>query len=414
MSASPPLRPAPSARYALLGVTVFLALGGLLMIYSASSAADFARYQDSAYHLKAQAGFLALSLVVLWACSHVSPGLVRRGAWWVLGASDVGLIAVLVMGVGKFGATRWLDLGFTTVQPSEFAKLGCVLVVAEILADRERRPRPIKDDLLRLGLAVVPPFVLVMLQPDMGTAMSILIAVFFVLVLGGLQWRWLVATAAGIAVGVPALIAMKEYRATRFLGFLDPTADPLGRGYQIIQAKLAFGSGGILGLGLGLSRQKFFYLPAAHTDFIFAIIGEELGLLGTLAVVVAFGVFCYAGIRIALSLRDAYARFVAGGLTLMIVTAAVLNMASVTGIMPVTGIPLPLVSYGGSSMLFTMGCIGLILAMTRGRERVYARQRPHVVDSERNASASTGQRRRDGRPHLSGIDGGRARQRRGA
>lgn len=407
------VRPAPSARYALLGSTMFLALGGLLMIYSASFAADYAKYHDSAYHLKPQAEFLALGLVVMWACSRLTPDMVRRAGWWVLGAADIALVGVLVSGVGKFGATRWLDLGFTTVQPSEFAKLGVVLVLADILADRERGPRPIKYDLGRLLLAVVPPFVLVMLQPDMGTAMSILMAAFFVLVLGGLQMRYVIGTAVGIAAAIPLLIIGKEYRATRFLGFLDPAADPLGKGYQIIQARLAFGSGGLLGLGLGLSRQKFFYLPAAHTDFIFAIIGEELGLMGTLAVVLAFGVFCFAGMRIALSLRDAFSRFVAGGLTLMIVTAAVLNMASVTGIIPVTGIPLPLVSYGGSSMLFTMGCIGLILAMTRGRERVYARQRP-AVDSERGAGASTGERRWDGRPHLSGIDGGRAGQRRGA
>lgn len=411
MSPTAVLRPAPSARYALLGSTILLSLGGLLMIYSASSASDFAKFGDSAYHLKPQAVFLILGIVTLWACSHLTPRLVRRLGWWVLIGSDVGLLFVLAMGVGKYGATRWLDLGFTTLQPSEFAKLGCVLVVAEILADRERRPRPIKDDMPKLLLVVGVPFVLVMLQPDMGTAMSILMAVFFVLVLGGLQMRWVLATAAGIAIAVPLLIMGKDYRATRFLGFLDPYADPLGKGYQIIQAKLAFGSGGLLGLGLGLSRQKFFYLPAAHTDFIFAIIGEELGLLGTLTVVVAFGVMCYAGIRIALSIKDSHARLVAGGLTIMIVTAAVLNMASVTGLMPVTGIPLPLVSYGGSSLLFTMGCIGLILAMTRGRDRASARQRPPVVENERNARASTGERRRDGRPHLSGVDGGRARQR---
>jgi cell division protein FtsW len=414
MSPAPVLRPAVSARYALLGSTLLLSLGGLLMIYSASSASDFARFKDSAYHLKPQAAFLIVGIAALWACSHLTPEFVRRLGWWVLIGSDAALLLVLAMGVGKYGATRWLDLGFTTLQPSEFAKLGCVLVVAEILADRERRHRPIKDDLVKLLLVVGVPFLLVMLQPDMGTAMSILMTVFFVLVLGGLQMRWVLATAAGIAIAVPLLIVGRDYRTTRFLGFLDPYADPLGKGYQIIQAQLAFGSGGLLGLGLGLSRQKFSYLPAAHTDFIFAIIGEELGLLGTLTVVLAFGVMCYAGIRIALSIKDPYARLVAGGLTMMIVTAAVINMASVTGLMPVTGIPLPLVSYGGTSLLFTMGCIGLILAMTRGRDRASARQRPPVVEAEGNAGASTGKRRGDGRPHLSGIDGGRARPRRRA
>ena len=262
--------------------------------------------------------------------------------------------------------------------------------------------------------AVMVPFVLVMLQPDMGTAMSIILAVFFVLVIGGLQMRWLAATAAAIAVALPALIVGQAYRLTRFLSFLDPAGDPQGRGYQILQAQLAFGSGGLFGLGLGMSRQKFFYLPAAHTDFIFAIIGEELGLLGTLTVVGAFALMCYAGMRLALATRDMYGRLLAGGLTVMIVTGAAINMASVTGLMPVTGTPLPLVSFGGSSMLFTMGCIGLILSVTSGRDRVSTRKRPPSVDTEGSAVAGTSERGRDGRPRLSGLDGGRAGLRRGA
>jgi cell division protein FtsW len=192
------------------------------------------------------------------------------------------------------------------------------------------------------------------------------------------------------------------------LSFLNPSSDPQGAGYQIIQALRAFGSGGVLGLGLGMSRQKYFYLPAAHTDFIFAIIGEELGLVGAGAVVVAFGVMCYAGLRIALSITDTFARLVAGGLTAMIVTEALINMASVTGLAPVTGIPLPLVSYGGSSLVFTLGCVGLILAMTRQPERAGTRVRSQAVEKEGSGRARTGERRGNGRPHLSGIDGGRA------
>lgn len=414
MSASAAVRPAPGARYLLLAATLLLAIGGLLMIWSASSAADFVQKHDSYYHVSRQAVFLLLGIATMLVASRTSASFVRRFGWWVLGLSDIGLALVLLMGVGKFGATRWLDLGFTTLQPSEFARLGCVLVVAELLADRQRRPRPIKEDLPKLALVVGVPFLLVMAQPDMGTAMSILIAVFFVLVLGGLSTRWVLSTAAAIGVAIPILIAAASYRASRLSAFLDPYADPQGKGFQIIQASLAFGSGGLTGVGLGLSRQKFFYLPAAHTDFILAIIGEELGLAGTLVVVGAFGLLCYAGIRIALSLKDTYARLVAGGVTIMIVTQAVINMASVTGLIPITGIPLPLVSYGGSSLVFTLGCIGLILAMTRGRDRATARVRPPVSESEGTASARTGERRRDGRPHLSGIDGGRARQKRRA
>jgi cell division protein FtsW len=363
---APESRPSPSARYLLLGATLFLSLGGLLMIYSASFAKDLIDLGDSFNHVKHQAVFLVIGLIVMLICMRVSTSLLKRLGWWVLIASDILLLAVYIIGVGKWGATRWLDLGFTTLQPSEFAKLGCVLVIAGIVADRQKHPKtPLRQDVIKGALAVLIPFALVMVQPDMGTAMSILIAVFLVLVIGGLPSGYIFGTVGLAAIAIPVLIMLKPYRAERFLSFLNPSSDPLGSGYQIIQARLAFGSGGIFGLGLGMSRQKYLYLPAAHTDFIFAIIGEELGLIGSAAVVIAFGILCYAGIRLALSCRDLYSRLVAAGLTTMIVTAALINMGSVTGLMPVTGVPLPLVSYGGSSLIFTLGCIGLILGVTR-------------------------------------------------
>jgi cell division protein FtsW len=358
------------AKYLLLGTTIFLALGGLLMIFSASAATDFLQTGSIYTHLSHQAVFLAIGLVTLIAAWQMPVRWIRTLGWGVLIASDVLLVVVLLLGVGKNGAVRWIDLGFTTLQPSEFAKLGCVLVVAAIMADRAARPgSPWRGDLLKGALAVGVPFILVMVQPDMGTAMSILVAVFIVAILGGLSGWFIAATVGAGLVAIPTLIFMKGYRASRFLSFLNPSSDPQGSGYQILQARLAFGSGGILGLGLGMSRQKYQYLPAANTDFIFAIIGEELGLLGTAAVVIAFGLFCYAGITLALSAKGAYERLVAAGLTVMIVTQAIINLASVTGLMPVTGVPLPLVSYGGSSLIFTLGCVGLILAVTVGRGR---------------------------------------------
>jgi len=409
MSSSAP-RPSAVDRYLLLGATVFLALGGLLMIFSASSARDFLELGDSWVHVRNQALFLLVGTVGLAAASRFPVKLVRTLGWWVLGGSDLLLLLVFVMGVGKWGATRWIDLGFTTLQPSEFAKLGCVLVVASIMADRIDRPRPLKDDLIEGGLAVGIPFVFVMLQPDMGTAMSILLAVFIVLVLGGLPWRLIVTTVLGGLGGVAALILLAPYRAGRFLAFLNPAADPQGAGYQIIQAKLAFGSGGILGLGLGMSRQKYLYLPAAHTDFIFAIIGEELGLIGAVAVVLGFALMCYAGVRIALTAKDSYSRLLAGGLVGMIVTQALINMGSVTGLMPVTGVPLPLVSYGGSSLVFTLACIGLILAVGREAAGSAARVRPKSHETEGSARARSGERRGNGRPRLSGAGGGGSRR----
>jgi cell division protein FtsW len=405
----------PAARYMLLGGVLFLTLGGLVMIYSASSASDFVKYSDSAYHLKSQLLYIAAGLVAMIVLSRFDPSRWRTWGWWILIASDVLLIAVLVIGTGKWGATRWLDLGFTNLQPSEFAKLGCILTVAGLLADRKRRPRPLAEDLKLLGIILGPVVLLIMMQPDMGTTMTILVSVFFLLVMGGFDSRFLWGAAGVSAVVVPALIMIEKYRAARFLAFLNPWADPKGNGYQIIQAMLAFGSGGLTGVGLGLSRQKFFYLPAAHTDFIFAIVGEELGLVGTLSVVGAFLVIAYAGIRIALSVKDPFSRLVAGGLTIMIVAQGVMNMAAVTGIMPVTGIPLPLVSYGGSSMLFTLGCVGLILAVSRSADtRARSRSATGPKTDEERWFASTGERRGDRRPRLSSIDGGRASARRRA
>jgi cell division protein FtsW len=404
----PAVRLEPSARYLLLGATVFLAFGGLLMIYSASSVGDFTAFGDSAYHVKRQAIFLALGVVALLLASRLTVPVIRRIGIWLLVAADGMLVAVLLMGVGKFGSVRALDIGITTIQPAEIARLGCVLVMADLFADRVRHPRPVKDDLLKIALIAVVPFVLVMLQPDMGAAISILIAVFFTLVLGGLPGKWIAGIVGPVVGGLAVLIPLAIYRSDRIAAWLNPGKDPLGSGYQILQAGLAFGSGGILGLGLGMSRQKFSYLPAAHTDFIFAIIGEELGLVGALSVVVAFGLFCFAGIRIALAAKDPYARTVAGGLTITIVAQALLNMASVTGLMPVAGEPLPLVSYGGSSLLFTLGGVGLILAMTRVGAREPSRVRPHATEQEGSARARSGERRGYGRPRLSGIDGGRA------
>lgn len=408
-------RMSPAARYVLLGAVLLLVLGGLVMIYSASAAADFAKYGDSAYHLKKQLVFLVAGSLALLVCYKLPYERWRALGWWTLGISDLGLIAVLVIGYASHGAKSWIDLGYSSIQPSEFAKLGVMVTLAAVFADRQRHPRPIKEDLPTILLIIVPVVGLIMLQPDMGTAMSILIPVFLLVIAGGLEWRWIASLAGTILVAAPVMALVKSYRWDRVTTFLDPWTDPLGRGYQTIQSLLAFGSGGLLGLGLGLSRQKYFYLPEAQSDFIFAIIGEELGLVGALAVVAAFVAVAWAGLRIAATCKDSFGRLLAGGLTMMIVVQAVMNMAAVTNLMPVTGIPLPLVSYGGSSLLFTMGCIGLILSVAReGRGRAAASGRALRGSDEESDSAGSGERRRHGGPRLSVISGGRASSRRRA
>ncbi len=421
MTRSPSLTP---HAYLLLGVTLFLVLGGVLMIYSASSVADYVHYEDSAYHAKKQLTFAVLGAIVLYLASLWDFGRrssnaaidIRRPeavAWGVWGAALAGLILVETIGVGKWGATRSLDLGFAFVQPSEYAKLGCLLVTAVLLVQLRRGDITGKTFLVRLGAVLLPVVLLIMKQPDMGTTMSLLFAVGMMLWLGGIEGRWLgLACAIGLPLAVAA-IALRGYRMDRVTSFLDPWADPSETGYQIIQSLYAFGSGGILGEGLGLSRQKFFYLPAAHTDFIFAVIGEELGLLGSLSILAAFALFAWAGMRIALSCKDHLGRLIAGGLTAMIVMQALMNMAAVTGLMPITGIPLPLVSAGGSSLTLTLGCVGLILAVSRaGAARPVRSVRPsESLEAQR---ASSAQRRRDGGAHPPRFDRRRTSGRRGA
>jgi cell division protein FtsW len=263
----------------------------------------------------------------------------------------------------------------------------------------------------RMALFVGIPAVLIVFQPDLGTTILMATGVAIVLFLGGVELRWVYAAVAALtAFGVFA-IAIAPYRLARVTAALDPWSDSQGKGYQAIQALLAFGTGGIRGVGLGLSRQKWFYLPEAHTDFIFAMVGEEVGLIGTLAVVIAFIVLLYAGIRIAMGSRDQYGRLVAGALTGMLGLQAALNMAAVTGLFPVTGKPLPFMSYGGSSMIVTMISLGLILSVSE-----YGACAPRAVRSapknKESARASSNERRRDRGTRVSRPDGRRPVRRR--
>ncbi|MDP2233985.1 MAG: putative lipid II flippase FtsW [Actinomycetota bacterium] len=402
-----------SSRYLLMGSSLLLILGGLVMVYSASSVADYVNFSDSAYHFKRHAISVLVGAIALFAAQTFDYRKLRNMAWAFYFACLASLVAVLFIGVGKYGAKSWIDLGPTTIQPSEYAKLACIMVAALLFCQLEERTLRFKDLWSRLALAVGGVIFLVMLQPDMGTTMSIVLSVYLVLVLAGVRWSVLLSTATVGMAGVVTMMFAASYRAARMRAFLNPWADPQGSGYQSIQAMLAFGSGGIDGVGLGLSRQKFFYLPAAHNDFIFAIIGEELGLLGTVAVVAAFLVLTYAGIRIALGTRDLFGRLLAGGLVAMIAVQAVMNMAAVTGLMPVTGIPMPLVSYGGSSMTFTMLCVGIVLSVSKYGSRGARAMTPGVGTKE-IPGARDDERRRNRRPYLSSVDGGRGAARRRA
>ena len=401
-----------SARFLLLGTAVFLTIFGLVMIYSASSISALVK-EGSAFHffIRQLLFILGGTIAAFAAAKFDYRRFQGRLGYQVWGAAVALLVLTYGLGVVRGGARRWIPLGFFNLQPSELAKIACVLVAA-MLAIEWQRGRLDKGRYLRkMGLYVGVPAVLIVFQPDLGTAILLMVGVAIVLFLGGIELRW-VGLSGGLLVGFGILaIWLEPYRLKRVVSAMNPWADPLGSGYQAVQALLAFGTGGVGGVGLGLSRQKFFYLPEAHTDFIFAIIGEEAGLLGTLAVVVAFGILLFAGVRIATGARDTYGRLVAGALTGMLAFQAILNMSAVTGIFPITGKPLPFVSYGGSSMLVTMLSVGLLLSVSEHGARAprAVRLSPRKEESSR---ASSDERRRDRGTRVPRPDGGRNSRRR--
>lgn len=400
------------ARYALLGSVVFLTILGLVMIYSASSITARVEEGSSYYYLFRQGIAVAIGIVFAAFFARrdyrVISGQQMLAAWGVTTA----LLLIPVLGtVTRGGAKRWIIVGGATLQPSEFAKIACVVLVAWFAVDWARG-RCSQNQFLTRSLAIISvPALLIFAGKDLGTLVILVVGVVSVLFLAGIPLRYLF-TAGGVAGGLAALaILFEPYRLRRFTAFLNPWADPLGSGYHAIQAMLAFGSGGVSGVGLGLSRQKFFYLPEAHTDFILAIIGEEAGLIGTLAVAAAFAVLVWAGIRISLGARDLFGRLLAGALTVMLGFQALLNMGAVTGLIPITGKPLPFLSYGGSSIWATMICVGLLLSISENGALA-----PRGVASRKNGGRppreSTPERWRDGGSRPSGSERRRTARRR--
>ena len=343
----------------LVLVTLGLVAFGLVMVFSASSGRAAVFAEDPAYYLKRQSIYALLGLVALVAFSRLDLRVVRGLGGPLLGASFVLLVAVLVLGTAVNGARRWISLGIVEFQPSELAKLALALWLAAFLA--RGAPRTLGELARPCGLVVLAVCALVLLEPDLGTATAIVIMAVAMLVLAGTPMRVLGASAGILAFLALAAIWIEPYRRARLMAFLDPWADPEGSGFQTVQAMIALGSGGVVGVGLGESVQKVNYLPESTTDMIFAIVGEELGLLGTIGVVAAFAVFAWAGFNVALHARDPFSKLLAGGITALIAGQAVVNLSAVLGIAPLTGIPLPFVSYGGSSLIVTLASVGILL-----------------------------------------------------
>ncbi|MCG2675749.1 putative lipid II flippase FtsW [bacterium] len=355
-----------SSHLGLFLITLALISIGIIMVYSASAILSLDKYNDPYFFLKRQMAWVFLGLVGMFFAARVNYRALPKLLKPLLLLTLFLLILVLFPQFGKevAGARRWLRIGDFTLQPSEVAKLILILYMADTLS---RKKEKIKD----LVYGFLPPliilgtiFILILRQPDLGTALIILAVILGMLFVSGVRLKHLFSLFLVALPGIWLLINKVGYRKRRILAFLDPWSDPQGYGFQIIQSLIALGSGGILGRGLGEGTQKLFYLPAPHTDFIFAILGEELGFLGGVAVIILFGAFIYFGARIARRAPDLFGSLLALGITTWIGLQAMINIGVATGTLPTKGIPLPFISFGGSSLIFSLIGVGILLSIS--------------------------------------------------
>jgi cell division protein FtsW len=388
----------PAEYNMLLTATLCLLAFGAVMVFSASSTTRVLSdggLTDSVYYLKRTAIFGAVGLLIMHLAARTGLDFVRRMTPAILALSFFLLFAVLVGGTNVNGASRWIGPGFLQIQPSELAKVALILYGADLFARRPKRVRTLQGMmpfLLVVGLSAL----LIIAEPDLGTTLVIAFASAATLVAAGARMRDLAMIALVLGCFALLVTIVEPYRMARLTSFLNPGSDTTGTGFQAHQAKIALGSGGIFGVGIGNGVQKAYYLPEAHTDMITAVIGEELGLVGIVGVVGLFSMLGYAGLQTAKKAKDVYGKIVVAGLTSLILIQATVNLFAVMGLAPLTGVPLPFVSYGNSSLLASLFAIGLILNVARGGTAGAGKLR--VVEGgrrpARGRSASSGARAR--------------------
>jgi len=383
-----PLMPGPGVaeRRAVILVTFLLVVYGLVMAYSASAAEAYFRYDSSFYFVKRQALWVLLGVGAMWVLSRVDYAWWRRAAVPLAALVLVGLVAVLVPSIGTIinGARRWIVVGGQGLQPSEFAKLAAVVLVAALIV---RRPREIESPtgfLWLVAVGIVPAGLLIMLEPDLGTTLVLVVAVAAVLVAAGARLRYLFSLAAAGCLAVLALIVVEPYRLERLVTFFDPWKDPQGSGFQATQSLISIASGRIFGVGLGNSVQKFGFLPEQGTDMITGIIGEELGLVGLIVLLALYVTLAWTCFRIALNCKELFGKLLATGITAIVVGQACINVGAALGLLPLTGVPLPLVSLGGTSLVVVLAGLGILLNIATNR-RSYI-----VVSAQRGDRAARG------------------------
>ena len=350
----------------LFVATLLLVCTSVVMVYSASAVVAMDRFQQPNLFLTKQALWAALGLAVLAIASRIDYRLYKddRVVWAVLGVVCLMLAGVLFSAPVN-GTRRWFGIGGLGIQPSELAKVACVLFTAVTLERRAHRINELRYSLMPIGLITGGLMLLILLQPDFGTAMSLLAIVVVMVFAAGLDYRYLLGMVLLLLPAIAAILVAAPYRVRRLMAFWDPWQDPLGSGFHIIQSLIAVGTGGVQGKGLMAGVQKLFYLPEPHTDFIYAVIAEELGLVGASAVLICFVVITWRGLRVAVRAEDSFGSFVALGLTTMIGVQAFVNISMVLSLLPTKGIPLPLVSSGGSSLLISLLAMGMLLNISQ-------------------------------------------------
>ena len=363
--------------YAIMVTALVLVVIGLIFVYSASFAVALDAYDNVYYFVVRQTGAALIGLVLMIGLARLDYRLLRLASPALMLAAILTLTAVLFLGNDAYGARRWIPMGpLPPFQPSEFAKLALVIYISAWLASRGGTLRSFALGFLPFIFLVGVVAALVIMEPDTGTAAIIVMTTAALFFLAGASLTHFGAVVGIVLVAGVLLIAGGEYRSDRIFAFTSAEEDPSGVGFHTLQLLIALGSGGIEGLGLGVSRQKFFYIPAAHTDGVFAIIGEETGFIGAMVVVALFAYLVYRGFRVAMNSRDDFGCYLAMGIVCWIGFQALINIGGITRSIPLTGIPLPLISYGGSSLVMTLAGIGVLLGVSRyGKDKTYA-ERP--------------------------------------
>lgn len=351
----------------LLISVIAISIFGIIMIYSSSNIWAEYKFNDAFKYLKMQGLFLIVGIVLMIIISKIPYKYYLDKANIILVICFVLLILVLIPGIGKIrnGSRSWFGVGGFGIQPSEFMKLALIIFISKYLHKNERNNISIKKDILPILFITLLTFGLIMLQPDFGTGVIIVMSIIGILFISGLKMKFFIIAGLVGVVGAVVLILIAPYRFERILSFINPWVDPLGTGFQAIQSLFAIGPGGLLGLGLGNSIQKHFYLPEPQTDFIFAIISEEFGFLGVLIVSALFLTIIYRGMKISLNAKDLFSKYLSFGITFSLAFQALLNLMVVVSLIPITGVTLPFLSYGGSSLLITLCSMGILLNISR-------------------------------------------------